>query len=82
MDELLGSIAFKDVSVSETNMIRLSLKSVHGKVFLDVRKWVKWPNLDHHVATKKGLMIEAKEWKGLMEQIGMFIADNQVDLAA
>jgi len=79
MDEIEGAIEFKEIEIGEISKIRLSLKTLENKKFIDVRKWLKYPNLDHFVPTKKGLMISLKDWKLALPIIAAFISEYAED---
>lgn len=82
MDEIEEAIETKEVSLGDNTKIRISLKTITNEKFIDVRKWQKYPNLDHFVPTKKGLMISLKDWKLVIPIILELIKDyTQEELA-
>lgn len=76
MDEF-GAIEFQDLDLGEMVKLRVSLKSIDGKLFVDVRKWVKWPNIDHFIATKKGIMLSCGDWKKAITMIESMIVKDE-----
>lgn len=77
MIEGLGEIGFRDRVLSESNTLHCSLKNHAGRMFIDARKWLKYPNLDHYLPSKKGLSMELEEWKGMIPLIQELIAEGE-----
>ncbi len=75
MDELEGAIEFKELILGENVKLRIALKSIENKKFIDVRKWQKYPTLDHFLPTKKGLMVSLKDWKQALVVMSALIAE-------
>lgn len=62
-----------DLDLGEKVRLRVCLKMIENKKYIDVRKWIKYPNLDHHVATKRGIMLSIEDWKKVMPLIQSMI---------
>ncbi len=75
MDDIEESIEFKEVELGEGSKLKISLKSLTNRKFVDVRKWQKYPNLEHFIPTKKGIMVSLKDWKQVIAVINAFIAE-------
>ncbi len=74
-----GFIEQNEVRLSDTTSLRLTIKSSNGKLYLDVRKWFKYPNLDDFVPSKKGLMLESDQWSTIVGIIRKMVSENSVD---
>ena len=64
-----SELASNDYILGETVKVHISLKSVEGKMFIDIRKWFKYPNLDHYVSSKKGIMLRVSDWDKIIPLI-------------
>ena len=71
--------ALKEVIVEfigwNTQKLVLAVKSVDGKLFLDVRKWYFYENAKPS-PTKKGLMIGLSDWNKVIESIKALILEE------
>jgi hypothetical protein len=68
-----GEISSKEVEISDTCRVRMVVKSANGKLYLDVRKWFKYPNQDEFLPSKKGLMLDFSEWKQVIKDMDEFL---------
>ena len=66
MINAIGDLSAFDMELGETAMLHASTKSVDGRIFIDARKWYKYPNLTEYVPTKKGLNMVVADWKRAM----------------
>lgn len=64
-----GAIEGVELELGQRVRLKIGLKILENKRFIDVRKWQKYPNSDSFTPTKKGLMISLKDWKRLMPLI-------------
>ena len=71
--EWTGELEFEEIILGETTRLRASLKTFDGRLFLDVRKWIKYPTIQEFRATSKGIMISIEDWKRAMEMINKVI---------
>ena len=71
-----GEIDAIEIRLTDAQMLRLSIKSNNGKLYLDARKWVKFPSQTDYFATKKGLMMELDEWSQLLPKIEQIVSAN------
>ena len=69
----LGCIDSKTFSLGDIAQVNVSVKSVSGKLFLDVRKWYKFSNVGNYIATKKGCMLDLEQWKEIIPAMKAFI---------
>ena len=70
-----GVLDFKDLKLGETSTLHVCIKQFDGKMFIDARKWIKYPNCDELRSSKKGLMIDADTWSQLIPIVQGFIKD-------
>lgn len=73
----LNDIEAKDMPLSEVSKLHISVKANEGNLYIDARKWFKYPNLDHFVSSKKGLMLDLATWKQVIPLIQELIASNE-----
>ena len=66
-----------DISLGEITNLHLSVKQVGGKMMVDCRKWIKYPNVDDYRPTHKGIMMSFEAWDlslrkimGMMNECG------------
>lgn len=69
MEQLGQDIDMKEHKLTEMQSLHLSTKTANGKLFLDARKWIKYPNLEDYTPSKKGLMLSIDEWKMVLPTI-------------
>lgn len=82
MIEDVQAIAVEEIVLGENVHLHLSLKTLQGKVYLDLRKWIKFPNQDEFVATRKGIMLSVEDWRRVIPQIMAYIERECQKLAA
>ena len=73
MKDNFGDIEGFDRQIGETLKVHTSLKSIEGKLFIDVRKWYKFPNLPDYISTKKGIMLSIQDWSVLLPLISEMV---------
>lgn len=62
MDYNQGEIASKDYKLGETSTLHVSVRSIEGRLYLDARKWFKYPNQEAPISSRKGLMLDFETW--------------------
>lgn len=70
-------IEFDEVSLGETVKCRIGIKSLSGGLFIDVRKWQKYPNTDDYLSTSKGVMVSIENWELFMPIIQKYLDQNK-----
>ena len=74
-----GELEVREIQLNDSQKLRVALKSANGGLMIDARKWIKYPNLDDYVPTKKGLMIDFKSWNLLMPLVTELIASQSAE---
>ena len=59
----------------DTQKLVLAIKNIEGRLFLDVRKWYFYNNATPR-PTKKGMMLEFKDWRIVIEHIKSLISEE------
>lgn len=57
-----------------TQKLIVALKSYDGRLFVDARKWMIYP--DKNISTRRGLMLDLLQWPKAIEAIQGFIKQN------
>ena len=73
----LGDLDARDLEVGKTTILHFAVKSQAGGLFLDARKWIKYPNCDEFRATIKGLSTGLSDWKRAIPLIQELIASAE-----
>lgn len=55
---------------------KMQVKSTSGKLYVDVRKWFKQPNMQDFMAGKQGIMLELADWKHILPLIQRLVDNN------
>ena len=77
-----GELKNIDLILTDLCTLRLTVKSSNGKLYLDIRKWFKYPTSDELLPSKKGLMLEFSEWKKVIKEIQSIMDEMMMDKAA
>lgn len=65
-------ISTQDIILSDIQRLRISIKNNGTETLCDIRKWIKYPNLDDFVPTRKGIMFPLTLWhevKSIMDTL-------------
>lgn len=57
-----------------SQILIVALKSIDGKMFIDVRKWIE--KGDQNIASRKGITLELAHWIEAIKQINEVIGAN------
>lgn len=76
MENLGQEIDCIKVELTEKQSLRLITKTANGKMMLDVRKWIKYPNLDDFVPSKKGITMDFEQWNQAIPKIRELLDHN------
>jgi len=79
MNRQEGEIASKEMILSDNCMVRMSIKSSNGKIYLDMRKWYKYQNQNEFLPSRKGIMMSTKEMRVILPIIEGIINENDKD---
>jgi len=74
MIEEHGAIDEKIIPMTDTQSLHVSIKSSNGKLFLDLRKWFKYQNMDYPIASKKGIMLDFDNWHHIIPIVNDYIS--------
>lgn len=77
MIDTMGTIAFRDHKLSETATLHLALRSTNGMMYLDARKWLKYPNVDEYLPSRKGVTVKLEDWEASIPLIQELIAEGK-----
>lgn len=77
MKEPSQEIEEKSIQLSDVSLLKFSLKSSNGKLYIDMRKWFKYQNQDEYLPSKKGIMLDLSEWKQSIMQLNSFEQFNR-----
>ena len=69
-----GDIDFIDYTLGDTTILHIAIKNIHGNIFIDARKWIKFSAIEEYRPTGKGLMIGKDNWKKVIPLIQDLIA--------
>ena len=58
-----------EIVLSPTFKLVIARKFWNGELFIDVRKWVKYPNMHEFIPSQKGLMLKPEDWKASIQKI-------------
>ena len=64
-----GTLDQQMMKLGDLTMLRACVKSIQGDLFIDLRKWLKFPNNEDFVATKKGIMLKVADWDKACEMV-------------
>ena len=59
----VGDIESRDVMLGEKQCIHVAVKGAEGRIFVDARKWYKWPTLPDYIPSRKGLQLSKEDWR-------------------
>ena len=76
MDNLGQEIDCVKMELTEKQSLRMITKTGNGKMMLDVRKWIKYPNLDDFVPSKKGITMDFEQWNKVLPLMGEILSNN------
>lgn len=71
-----GEIQGLDLKLGEITNLHLSVKQVGGKLMIDARKWLKYPNVEDYRPSHKGIMLDLDTWIKVIPMISDMINDN------
>ena len=77
MKEPAQELEEKSIQLSDISLLKFSLKSSNGKLYIDMRKWFKYQNQDEYLPSKKGIMLDLSEWKQSIMQLNSFEQFNR-----
>ena len=77
MKSAIGDIENVEFKLGETVKVKISLKSIEGKLFVDCRKWYKFPNMEDYIASSKGIMLSVRDWENILPYIGGMVEKNK-----
>lgn len=68
------AVCEKEVDMKwESQKLLITLKQLHGKSYVDVRKWIQFEN---GYRPRHGLMLEKDQWNHVTDEVKAFLADN------
>lgn len=73
---MLDSYALEEITLHPWNSqdLNISLKHLHGKPYIDIRKWAK--GMDGILSPRKGMMMDIQAWKLVIPALNKMILEH------
>ncbi|MBI4099595.1 transcriptional coactivator p15/PC4 family protein [Candidatus Microgenomates bacterium] len=70
----------REILHGETVKVLVQLKANGGQEFIDVRKWLRYPNNDDFWPTRKGITLHKDQWIAVMDKIKELLSASMCEI--